>query len=251
MLTRDHEPGLALAALHTTASHTTGIAHLIELLRATPIDASLEQYRVAVVEENALGRPTHAGRLRAFRHLRELYVLDRSWAPFRALHTLLAVDPGVFPLLAGTLAFIRDELLRASWLAVARAQPGARVTSHDLANVVAGTYGGALSSTTIDKIGRNTGACWTQTGHLEGRTGKTRTLVSATPAAVAYSAYLGHLSGRRALGVLETAWAPLLDMPSDAHLTALRDAHDAGLVDLQAAGHVVEVGFTFLEGGAR
>lgn len=242
---------VVLGHVRTTASHTIGVAHLAELLREVPANAPAERYRTAVVEENALGRPTHAGRLRTYRHLRELYLLDPAEMPFIALRRLWDVDPEARPLLAGILAAARDELLRASWPAVARALPGSVVTSDDLSNVVAGTYAGSLSAATIGKIGRNTGSCWTQTGHLSGRTKKVRTTTDARPAAIALAAYLGHLDGGRALHVFDNPWSLLLDLGDGDRLGALRRAHDSGLLDLRVAGHVVEVGFSFVEGGAR
>ncbi|MFF8513967.1 hypothetical protein ACF05B_01600 [Cellulosimicrobium funkei] len=237
--------------MRTVASHTIGVPHLVELLREVPVGASAERYRDAVVEENVLGRPTHAGRLRTYRHLRELYLLDPDNVRFAALRRLWDQDVDAQPLLAGTLAFTRDELLRASWPAVARATAGSVVTSEDLTHVVAERYAGALSSSTLGKVGRNTGACWTQTGHLVGRARKVRAAVEARPAAVAFAAYLGHLDGGRALGVLDNPWSALLDLPGAGRLDALRRAHDAGLLDLQVAGQVVEVGFSFIQGAAR
>lgn len=83
---------LVLGSLRTTASHTIGVPHLAELMRAVSADAPLEQYRDAVVEQNTLGRPSHAGRLRSFRHLRELYFLDPARPEFAALRRLWDVD---------------------------------------------------------------------------------------------------------------------------------------------------------------
>ena len=86
MIVSEAEEGhFALGSLRTTASHTIGVPHLIELLRAVPADASHERYREAVVDDNVLGRPTQAGRQRTFRHLRELYFLDPARAEFAAL----------------------------------------------------------------------------------------------------------------------------------------------------------------------
>lgn len=245
------QQGWPWASLRTTASHTIGVPHLEELLAAVPPGAPRSAYREAVVEDNVLGRPTAAGRARTYRHLRELYLLDPAAETFAALRRLWDQETTARPLLAGLLAFSRDELLRASWPAVHRAATGSVVSSEDLSNAVAERYAGTLSSATIGKVGRNTGASWTQVGHLVGRTRKVRTAVVPGPAAIAYAAYLGHLSGRRALGVLETPWSALLDLAQPDHLEALRSAHRAGLLDLQAAGHVVDVGFSLLESGAR
>ncbi len=234
--------------LRTTASHTIGIPLLVELLRAVPADADHEAYRIAVVEENLLGRPTHTGRLRSFRHLRELYFLDPSRAEFAALRRLWDVDPHAQPLIAGILAFTRDGILRASFAAIQRTPPGGIVTSEDLTNAVTVVYGVDLSGSTLGKTGRNTGACWTQSGHLSGRTKKVRQSIEAFPAAVAYAAYLGHLAGKRGAGVLDTPWAALLDLAPGTALDALRRAHTQGLIDLLVAGNVVDVSFPMIDG---
>lgn len=233
--------------VRTSASHTIGVPHLSELLAALPADATFEAYRDAVVEENALGRPTRAGRLRTFRHLREVYLLDGGVPAFAALRRLHEVDPASLPLLAGLLAFTRDELLRASWPAIAAARPGERVTSEDLTAAVASTHANSLSPATLGKVGRNAAASWAQIGHLEGRTAKVRRLVDATPAAVAFSAYLGHLDGGRGTGVLDNPWSALLDLEQGIEIDALRAAHRAGLLDMLVAGDVVEVSFPQLE----
>lgn len=244
------ESHFALGPLRTTASHTIGIPHLVELLRAVPADAPHETYRSAVVDDNVLGRPTQTGRQRSFRHLRELYFLDPSRLEFAALRRVWDVDSGAQPLIAGILAFTRDGILRASFSAIQQTPPGGIVTSDDLTRAVTAVYGADLSESTLGKTGRNTGACWTQTGHLAGRTKKVRQSIEAFPAAVAYAAYLGHLAGKRGPGVLDTPWAALLDLPVGAGLDALRRAHTQGLIDLLVAGNVIDVSFPMI-GGSR
>ena len=173
-LSNTQESRFVLGSLHTTASHTIGVPHLVELLRVVPSDAPHERYREAVVDDNVLGRPTQAGRQRTFRHLRELYFLDPAQREYAALRRLWDVDPEARPLLAGILAFTRDGILRASFSAIKEAPVGTIVSSADLTKAVAAVYGGGLSNATLGKTGRNTGACWTQTGHLVGRSKKIR-----------------------------------------------------------------------------
>lgn len=240
----------ALGKLRTTASHTISIPHLVELLHAVPKDASAEQYREAVVDSNILGRPTHAGRQRSFRHLRELYLLDPARPEFTALRHFWDIDPSSHPLLAGLLAFIRDEVLRASFAAIMELPVGSGVTSADLTAAVAAQFGSEMSESTLGKTGRNTGACWTQTGHLAGRSKKVRTEVKARPAAIAYAAYLGYLAGGRGLGVLDNPWSKILGLAPGRTLEALRDAHTQGLLDLLVAGNVVDVSFPALGAAA-
>ncbi|MGI6796935.1 hypothetical protein [Gordonia sihwensis] len=248
--TRIADSDFTLGTLRTTASHTIGIPHLIELLREVPSDASAEQYRQAVIEGNVLGRPTLAGRQRSFRHLRELYFLDPGRAEFTALRYFWDIDPAGQPLLAGLLAFTRDEVFRASFAAVAALPVGSGVTSADLTAAVAAQFGNEMSESTLGKTGRNTGACWTQTGHLVGRAKKVRTEVEARPVAIAYAAYLGHLAGGRGLGVLDNPWSSILGLAAGRTLEALRDAHTQGLLDLLVAGNVVDVTFRTLGGRA-
>lgn len=236
-----------LGELRTTASHTIGVPHLIELLRALPADATREQYRDSVIEDNLLGRPTQTGRQRSFRHLRELYFLDPSRPEFVALRRLWDIDADAQPLIAGILAFTRDGILRASIGPIQQTPPGGIVTSEDLTRAVTAVYGADLSESTLGKTGRNTGASWTQTGHLMGRTKKVRQSIEAFPAAVAYAAYLGHLAGKRGAGVLDTPWAAVLDLPVGARVDVLRRAHTQGLLDLLVAGNVVDVSFPMLE----
>lgn len=236
--------------MRTTTSHTIGIPLLAELLHAVPAEAHADKYQHAVVIENVLGRPTHAGRQRSFRHLRELYFLDPARPEFAALRYLWGLDRSSQPLLAGLLAFTRDEVLRASFAAIADLPVGSGVTSADLTAAVAAQFANEMSESTLGKSGRNTGACWTQTGHLAGRANKVRTDVEARPAAIAYAAYLGHLAGGRGLGVLDNPWSQILGLAPGRSLEALRDAHTQGLLDLLAAGNVVDVAFPALGGRA-
>jgi len=248
-MTRSDPPRahFVMGSVRTTASHTIGVPHLIELLRAVPADAPHERYREVVVDENALGRPTHTGRQRTFRHLRELYLLDPARPEFEAMRRLWDLDPEARPLLAGILAFTRDGILRASRAAIQQAPAGSVVTSDELTRAVTVVYGADLSPETLGKTGRNTGAWWTQTGHLVGRTKKVRRTVDPHPEAVAFAAYLGHLSGNRGVSVLDTPWGSLLDLPLGTGLNALRTAHTQGLIDLLVAGNVVDVSFRFFE----
>lgn len=242
--------GFALGALRTTSSHTIGIPHLVELLRAVAADAPAVAYRAAVVDDNVLGRPTLSGRLRSFRHLRELYFLDPQRPEFEALRYFWDIDSASRPLLGGLLSFTRDEVLRASFDAIVDLPVGSSVTSADLTAAVAAQFGNEMSESTLGKTGRNTGACWTQTGHLDGRAKKVRAEVEARPVAIAYAAYLGHLAGGRGLGVLDNPWSQILGLAPGRRLEALRDAHTQGLLDLLVAGSVVDVSFPTFGGVA-
>lgn len=229
------------ASLRTSASHTIGIPHLLDLLDVVPPEACSESYRAAVVDQNVLGRPTGAGRTRTFRHLRELYLLDPAQPEFSVLRHLWALRGSERSLLAALLAFTRDETLRATWPAVASAAPGEIVSSGDLAAAAHTVFGSGLSESTTQKIGRNTGASWTQSGHLHGRTRKTRVARTATPTTTAFATFLAHGSGLRGAQLLDTPWLALLDTSPSQALVALKCAHTAGLLTVRTSGDVIDV----------
>lgn len=237
--------------MRTTTSNTIGLGHLRDLLREVPQGADLSGYAAAIIEENALGRSSAAGRKRTLRHMRELYLLDPSRREFVALRRLWEADPSAQPLLAGLLAFTRDELLRGSYSAIREAAKGALVTSADLAAAAGADGGSGLSPATLAKVGRNTSSCWTQTGHLTGRAVKRRTTAIAKPASVAYAVFLGYLSGLRGSLLLDTPWTALLDAEPPRLRSLLDEAVRAGFLDVRSAGQVLDIDVAPLLDGAK
>ena len=227
--------------MRTTTSNTIGLGHLRDLLREVPEGADLSGYASAIVEENVLGRPSAAGRKRTLRHLRELYLLDPARPEFLVLRRLWDADPTAQPLLACLLAFTRDELLRDSFVAVREASLGSVVTSIDLAAATGAASGSGLSPATLAKVGRNTGSCWTQTGHLTGHAVKRRTTAIATPASVAYAVFLGYLCGLRGFLLLDTPWTALLDVDAKRLRSLIDDAARAGFLSVRSAGQVLDI----------
>lgn len=235
-----------LGHVRTSASNTIGLAHLTELLRVAPSDASLSDYRELIVDHNVLGRETSAGRGRTFRQLRECYSLDDGYVPFHGLRELWNEDKLGQPLMAGLLAFTRDEFLRDSFKAVQIRHSGEPVASTDLAEAVAEAHPHALSLATLGKVGRNTASSWQQIGHLSGKAGKTRARVSARPAPVAYALFLGYLSKLRGSLLLETPWTALLDTTTEHVRQLASDASRLGYLEFRTAGGVDELGFSHL-----
>ena len=230
-----------LASLRTTASHTIGVQHLRELFHAVGPAANAPEYAAAVLEDNVLGRSTGAGRKRAFRHLREFYVLDPASPEFAVFRRLWELDTEAQPLLAGLMAYSRDELLRDSFAAIAAAPVGARLTSNDLADAAGQASGAGLSPASLAKVGRNTAACWTQTGHLTGRTSKCRVDANATPVNLVFAVILGHRAGRRGSLLLDSPWTALLDANPVQLRILLDETARAGLLDVRSAGHVLDI----------
>ena len=97
---------------------------LSALVRALPMTATSGDYKTAIVNDNALGKPTFASREKSYRHLVQLYGLDPLLALFRLLRRLGAEDPASLPLIALTCVFCRDPQLRHSFTLVDQLKPG-------------------------------------------------------------------------------------------------------------------------------
>src|SRR6266478_7205788 len=98
----------------THGSRSTMLADLRQLLASTPTGASYEDYRLAIMEGNVLGKGTASTRLWAWKKLRELYGLDARLAVFRCFRQLWEAAAQGRPLLAILCACARDPLLRMS-----------------------------------------------------------------------------------------------------------------------------------------
>ncbi|HKO37389.1 MAG TPA: hypothetical protein VJU14_03375 [Solirubrobacterales bacterium] len=229
----------------TNTSHTIVVAALSKLLEAVPPGAPPAAYEEAVLEANVLGKETDGSRWRTFRYLRELYLLRPDSLLFRGLRDLWPVDPEAQPLLAGLCALARDPVFRASGAAVGAAKYGDSLRAPDLAAAVEAAFPGNYGPGTLAKIGRNAFSSWEQTGHLEGQRpgAKIRVRAACRPADVAYALLLGYLEGSRGKSLFETGWARFLDHSPSQLMDLAWSASKQGMLELRAAGGVVEVGF--------
>ena len=230
----------------THTSRTMMLAELSDLLAATPATATADDLKSAIIDHNVLAKNTMSGRKRSHRYLRELYGLDPQQLLFRALRDLWDQDSASQPLLALLVCLARDPLLRATASAILRAPQGASITSDDLSAAVQIAYPHAYSSSIAGKIGRNTGSSWTQSGHLKGRTNKTRSRVDPTAPVVALALLIAHSEGRRGEMLFDTVWCKVLDRPRDVLLDLARRASQRGLLEMKHGGGVTEFGFRML-----
>ena len=232
----------------TNTSHTIVVDALTALLGEVAADARQAEYERAALDGNVLGKQTEGGRRRAFRYLKELYLLRPDSILFRALRDLWPADPLAQPLLAGLCALARDAVFRASATAILGSSPGESLTSKDLAMAVGEQFPESYSESTLAKIGRNTFSSWEQTGHLAPDTPptKVRARAACRPANVAYALMIGHLQGARGQALFHTLWAEVLDQPTSHLFDLAFVASQRGLMEFRHAGGVVEVGFNEL-----
>ncbi len=219
---------------------------LCRLLEANPPEATYEDYRRSILEENVLGKETASTRLWTWKKLRELYGLDLKLPVFRCFRQLWEADPVGRPLLALLCACARDPILRGSASVILETPHGSVVAPQDFSKAVAEAMPDRFSSTNLKAIGSRLCASWTQAGHLSGGKVRRRARPKVTPEATAYALVLGRLCGARGLLLFSTFWARLLDAPREELFELAAVASQRGWIDLKRVGSVVEVGFSRL-----
>ncbi|MDE0190819.1 MAG: hypothetical protein OXQ90_05650 [Gammaproteobacteria bacterium] len=227
------------------------LQELSHMLDAAPGDASRGDYQRAVLDDNCLGKRTASTRKLSFHRLSELYGVDRRLILFRVLRELWEQPQDSRPLLGLMLALARDPLLRATAPTVLRMPIGHELARQPMKNGLAMVAGARLNPDSLDKVVRNASSSWTQSGHLRGRSRKTRQRVRATPAAAAYALLLGFGTGSRGRLLFETPWCSILDATAGELLELAVAARGLGLLDLKQSGSIIEVSFAAMLAGPR
>ena len=227
----------------THTSRTIMLDELTQLLAAVPADAPRSQYATAIVDGNCLGKLTTATRKASAQRLCELYGLDARVILFRALRQLWRDDEAARPALALLLALARDPLLRTSARSVLATPIGHEFSRQPMKDDLAATVEGRLSPPTLDTVVRNASASWTQSGHLHGRSRKTRRRVQATPTAVAYALLIASAVGFGAHPLYESPWVVALDVRIDEFLQLVMKARALNLLEFKRAGKIMDVSF--------
>ena len=224
-------------------SRTMMLKELGAVLTNVPQGSCVADYRAAILVRNVLGKATDSTRVESLRRLRELYALDESRPIFGLLIKLYAIHPASLPLLALQVAFARDPTFRATAPAVVDAAFGSRVETVSLTQAFAEKFLNQYSALIQGQTGRHAASSWTQSGHLLGRTKKTRQKIIPTLAAVTMALFLGNISDYHGAAVFSNPWCRLLDLDADRARGLAQEAHRAGLLNLRAVGEVVEISF--------
>lgn len=228
-----------------STSQTIMVASLSSLFGALPAASPADAYRVAIIEENLLGKRTAGAREWAFRQLRRFYGLDPNTLLFRALRDLWS-DPGTGrPVLAMLCAMARDPVLRASAPMVLGSDAGVLIGPRDFEKVVDDAFPGAYRDSTRRATAQKLASSWQQSGHLAARTPmrKVRAPAATSPAALTYALLLGHLQGVRGEALLDTLWARVLDQPRSRLIDLGVAASQRGMLEFRHAGGLIDVSF--------
>lgn len=223
------------------STRTIMLSDLSTLLHAVPSSAPAEQYRLAVLEQNVLGKRTLANRRHTIQALQDLYGLSPRLPLFRILRRLWDfAEPGR-PVLAIQCARARDPILRVSSKAVLGLPVGAPLARTDLEDTIAHAWPGRFGPKTLLAITQRIGSSWTQSGHLTGRVRKVRTRALATPESTAYAVCLGYLCGVRGELLLQTLWASTLDRSPGELEQLAAEASRRGWIRFRRSGSVTDL----------
>lgn len=235
------ELGLRYGERGTHTSRTMMLGELDALLHTVSSGSSRPAYTEAIADDNALGKRTVSSRQLTGQRLRELYALDPEVPLFRALRRAWDIDPEGRPLLALLAAAARDPLLRSTAGSVLDLPRGADFDRQRMAEAIRAAVGDRLGASTLDKVVRNAGSSWTQSGHLRGRVKKVRITPRATPATAAFAAWLGYAEGARGEGLLNTRWTRMLDRSRSEILDLMLRARRLDLLDARVGGNITDI----------
>ena len=238
--------GLRIDPTGTHLSSTLKLEELRVLLASRPVPATESTLRVAIVDQNLLGKPTASARRITFERLRELYGLDPNMLVFRALNDLWDADDSAQPIIALLCSTARDPILRAMTPFVLRLPIGATITSHEFAEEADHQFPGKFVASSRERLGRNVSSSWEKAGLLSGQQTKKRAQSQARPTSLAYALLLGDLCGKRGQALFTTLWARILDTPIHELKELAVVASRQGWIEYRAAGDVVEVSFRHL-----
>ena len=225
----------------THTSRTIMLSELSGLLAAEPIDAVRTEYASAIIEDNVLGKQTMATRRLTNQRLGELYGLDRRLPLFRTLRQLWTIDERGRPIMALLCALARDPLLRSTVKAVLDLPVGAELVRASFLNGIREAVGSRFNDSILDKVARNAGSSWSQSGHLSGRVRKIRQRVTPTPGAVALALWMGGREGLAGQQLLGGRWTRILDRSPESLVEFVLQAKQLGLVHARLGGGVVEI----------
>ncbi len=220
-------------------SKTMMLSELTTLLSAQPRDG--ETLKRLTISENILGKSSSAARQSVLGQLKKLYGLGGKSTVTAGLIALWAIDPQGRPLLALLCALARDPLLRDSANVILDAPSGDRVGAAEISSRIAALHPERFSPAMLKSLAQNCASSWTQSGHLVGKVKKLRTRAGPTPVVAAYAAFLASLSGFGGPALIASPWLDILDSTINERLSLLRRAEAQGLLNVRAAGEVVEV----------
>lgn len=206
-------------------------------------EADKSDYLQAIDVENCLGKRSGKTRTLTYRHLVDLYSLDRTNALFRVLLYFWNRDLDGQPLLALLCSYARDSIFRSAAPFILKFPEGTTITRESLEEFIDAQYPGRFSKATLKSTAQNINSTLTKSGHLYGRARKVRSCANPTAGSVSYALFLGYLTGTRGQALFQTEYAKLLDCTFNQAIELAEEASRKGWIVFKRVGDVMEVLF--------
>ena len=245
-----HQPtqarlALGFATAGVLSSRSVMLPELTGLLGVGPPIASLAAFRRLAIEDDALHKASAANRKKTFNFLARLYALDPRVALFREALRLQRLFPADLRALMGLLALAREPLLRACADMVLATPVGHTLGRDSFEAWIRDFAPGRYTASMYASFSHNLYAAFFQLGHLGPALGKVRLRLRpvATPAVVAYAAFLDWLDGANGLSLLGGRYSRTLALARAEHLNLLSAAGRLGLMRVAHSGGVLQLDF--------
>ena len=236
------------------SSRSVMLSELGQLLQAADTEADTNTIQSLVVEQDVLQKPSSANRLKTFNFLKGLYGLSPNQAIYREFLRLAKLFQSDLSVLAGTLAFAREPVLRDCADLVLGVDIGKSLGREDFENWIRHHLPGRYSESMYISFSHNLYASFYQLGFLGEASGKIRIRKrrDIRPVAIAYAAFSDWLNGLNGMSLLEGKFMQTLELSKDESLSLISSAGQQGLIGVALAGGVLQLDFaTWLQPGEQ
>ena len=237
---------LGFATSGVMSSRSVMLPELNQLLAPINSEIDISEIQSLVVDQDVLQKPSAANRLKTFNFLKGIYGLSPSQALYREFFRLTKLSPSDFSVLAGTLAFAREPILRDCAEMVFSVDVGKSLGREDFENWIRGHMPGRFSESMYVSFSHNLYASFYQLGYLGEASGKIRIRKrrDVRPVAIAYASFLDWLNGLNGMSLLEGEFMKTLELNKDESLSLLSSAGQQGLAGVALAGGVLHLDFS-------
>ncbi len=219
------------------------IEELKTLLFSRDAAATKAEYQEDIINFNILHKPTEKSRRLTFRHLVDLYALDRQVLLYQVFRDWWQQYENTQAILALQLAIARDPILRVSSEVIMYLEPGEHLPRETMEAFLAKDDPDRFSPASLKSIAQNVNGTWTQAGFLSGRAKKYREVAQISHVNVAYALFLAHCHGLSGQRLFDSFWCRLLSHDKEHLLELAYRASLKGLINFKQASDIIEVTF--------
>jgi hypothetical protein len=213
------------------------------LFSSTTPHTPQEEYQADICDFNLLDKPTVKSRSLTYRHLVDLYGMNRQIPIFRVFRDLWDIEINAQPVLALQVALIRDPLLRLTMPFMQDSPPGAGIVREDVEALLKAPDPERFSPASLKSFAQNINGSWTQAGFLEGRKKKVRSEPIITVVNVTFALFLAYLEGATGERLFHSKWCQILGLREHQLVELAMVANQRGIIDFKRSGGVTDVRF--------